>query len=230
MEYPNIKQAVFLSRPNRFIALVLTDGQEERVHIKNTGRLSELLTPGRTVYLCESGNPNRKTRYDLVAVKRGEGFVNIDSMAPNAVAPEVIRRIYPDMTLIKGEVTHGASRFDYYIQSPQRKIFAEIKGCTLERGGVALFPDAPTERGIKHINGLISALAEGYGALFLIVVQMKGPGVFSPNEETSPDFAEALRRAEERGVVIKAVDCLVTPERITPNEFIAVNLQGAKQK
>ena len=212
-----IKEGVFLSRPNRFIAYVMVDGREEKCHVKNTGRCRELLVPGCKVYLEESENPNRSTRFDLVATEKKIGdssiLINMDSQAPNSVVEEWLRKgeLFGEKAEVKREVTYSDSRFDFSITDESGRIsFLEVKGCTLEKNGVVMFPDAPTERGVKHVKELIKAKKEGYGAYILILVQMCGVKYFVPNWDTHPAFGEALREAERNGVVILCYDSIVT--------------------
>lgn len=232
MRYKNIAEGVFLSRPNRFIAKVLVGGKEETVHVKNTGRCRELLTDGVTVYLEKSSNPNRKTAYDLVAVeKRREGkpelLVNMDSQIPNAAAFEWLKGenpLFSENAKIRREVTFGDSRFDLYVEDGDRKAFVEVKGVTLEFDGLALFPDAPTERGVKHILELVKAKEAGFEAYVLFVIQMKEIHAFSPHREMHPDFAEALKFAAANGVKIIAMDCVVTEDSMTIDKEVKVLL------
>lgn len=213
MRYPNLCTATFLRRPNRFIAQVELDGREETVHVKNTGRCRELLVPGAQVCLVKSDNPARKTAYDLVAVWKGERLINMDSQAPNRILEEYLPEsglFGPDLT-IHPEFTHGDSRFDFMVESQGRRHLIEVKGVTLEQNGLAKFPDAPTERGVKHIHGLIRAMGEGYESWICFVVQMEGISTLRPNDETHPQFGEALRAAARAGVHILALGCRVTP-------------------
>lgn len=221
MKYPNIKKGIFESRPNRFVALVRIDGTMQKCHVKNTGRLRELLIPGAVCYLTESDNPARVTRYDLVAVKRADGeVVNIDSMAPNAVAGEYLRKIYP-MAEIRPETKYGDSRFDFMVRREDGILYVEVKGVTLKRGGVALFPDAPTERGVKHIRELIACKEAGYDAMLLFVAAMQDIEAVMPNRETHPAFAKALTDAKRAGVLLRAIGCRVTPDTmIAENELL----------
>lgn len=214
MKYRNVTQAVFLSRPNRFVAQVLLGGQEITVHVKNTGRCRELLVPGCRIWLERGENPSRKTAYDLVAVYKGERLINMDSQAPNQAAEEWVREggFLPDVKMVRREVTYKNSRFDLYLETANRKIFMEVKGVTLEENGVVLFPDAPTQRGVKHVEELMEACRDGYEACILFVVQMKGVKEFRPNGATHPEFAAALSKARESGVKILAYDCQVTPD------------------
>ena len=211
MRYNNITSGIFLSRPNRFIANVLIDGEECVCHVKNTGRLGELLKKGAAAYLEESANPLRKTKYDLVAVEKDGELFNIDSYAPNLAAGEYLKSLYPDCR-VRAEVKHGNSRFDFCIENENGKTFVEVKGVTLLKNGVALFPDAPTERGVKHITELTHCVSEGFGAKILFVVQTENVHTFSPNDETHRAFGDALRTAAEAGVEIIAVSCRVTPD------------------
>ena len=224
MKYSNITKAKFISRPNRFIAMADVDGNETVCHVKNTGRLKELLTENAVVYLEESSNPLRKTKYDLVAAEKDGEIFNIDSQAPNIAAGEYFRKIFPDCT-VRAEVKYGNSRFDFYIEGKDRKIFAEVKGVTLIKDGVALFPDAPTDRGVKHIRELVECRKEGYEAYILFVIQTQQVNEFSPNDETHRQFGDALRDAETAGVKILAVNCFVRPDEMTINKEIAINLR-----
>jgi sugar fermentation stimulation protein A len=227
MEYRHIEQAVFLRRPNRFIAQVELNGREETVHVKNTGRCRELLIPGRAVWLEGSENPARKTKYDLVAVDKDGLLINMDAQAPNKVFAEWARagRFVPGLTLLRPETVWGASRFDFYWEAGERRGFAEIKGVTLEENGLALFPDAPTERGVKHLRELAAATAAGYECAVCFVIQMKGCRAFCPNERTHPEFGAALRDASAAGVRVLAVDCAVTPESLTMENPVTVRLK-----
>lgn len=216
MRYAQVCPGVFCARPNRFIALVEAEGREEVCHVKNTGRCRELLIPGATVYLARSDNPARKTRYDLIAVEKGPLLINMDSAAPNAVFREWVEGGFflPEVSGLRGEYTHGDSRFDFYMESQGKPVLAEIKGVTLEENGLALFPDAPTLRGIKHLQGLGRAVAEGFDAWACFVVQMEGMRAFAPNLRTHPAFGEALREAVRAGVHLLAVECAVSPDSL----------------
>lgn len=227
MQYTNIKEGIFVSRPNRFIAKVVTDGQEETVHVKNTGRCKELLVPGAKVYLEHFPNSKRKTAYDLVAVEKGTLLINMDSQAPNKVAGEWLREQEPfgKITLLKPEYTHGDSRFDFYMEMGEHKLFLEVKGVTLEENGIVKFPDAPTERGVKHIHGLIKCLEEGYEAAMLFVVQFAGAKYFVPNWATQPEFGEALIEANEAGVKILARECAVTKDSLRITDEVEVRFR-----
>lgn len=212
MKYEKIVGGNFLSRPNRFVAKVMVDGAEETVHVKNTGRCRELLTENAEVFLSLSSNPARKTKYDLVAVKKGSKLINMDSQIPNDAAEEWLKKgeLFSSDAVIKREVTYGNSRFDFYIEDGERKIFLEVKGVTLENDGVAMFPDAPTERGIKHINELVLLKKQGYEAFVLFVIQMEEVTLFKPNDITHKAFGDALRQARKEGVIILAKNCKVT--------------------
>lgn len=226
LRYPNIAPAVFLSRPNRFVAQVLLDGEPVTVHVKNTGRCRELLLPGVTVWLTKSNNPNRKTAYDLVAVEKGKQLINMDSQAPNKVFQEWAEtgQFVPGLTLLKPECRHGDSRFDFYWEAGDRRGFVEVKGVTLEEGGAVYFPDAPTERGIKHLHGLTACLDEGYEAAVCFVIQMENAAFFSPNDRTHPAFGDALRQAKAAGVQILARTCTVTPGSLMMADEVPVRL------
>lgn len=231
MKYERIIEGKFIIRPNRFIAKVNIEGKEETVHVKNTGRCRELLIPGCMVYLSISDNPARKTKYDLIAVEKvlqkGERLlINMDSQIPNDVAAEFLKTsdIFSNNAVIKREVTYGDSRFDIYITDGENKAFVEVKGVTLEKDGVAMFPDAPTVRGVKHIKELIRAKNEGYDAYILFVIQMKGVHLFTPNSETHPEFADVLKQAKKAGVNILAYDCEVGPDTIKINRKVRVKI------
>ena len=226
MKYKKVVEGRFISRPNRFIAYVDINGNAETVHVKNTGRCKELLTDNATVYLSVSDNPARKTKYDLIAVKKGELLINMDSQIPNDVCEKWLKKgiLFSDKAIIKREYTYKKSRFDFYIEDGERRAFLEVKGCTLENEGVASFPDAPTERGVKHIRELISALGDGYEAYILFVIQMKGIKEFRPNDITHKAFGDALREAESKGIKILAYDSVVTPDSIEIDREICVNL------
>ena len=230
MKYTKVIKARFLSRPNRFIAFCEVDGEKEIVHVKNTGRCRELLLPDATVYLEVSDNPERKTKFDLIAVEkmteRGALLINMDSQAPNAAAYEWIASggYFGDGATVRREVTYGKSRFDLYVEQGERRAFVEVKGVTLEKDGVASFPDAPTERGIKHMNELAASLSDGYEAYILFVVQMKGICSFTPNDETHKAFGDALREARVKGVTVLAYDCTVSPDEMVIDAPIEIKL------
>ncbi len=222
MRYSNVIAGTFIARPNRFIAHVRVDGHTETVHVKNTGRCRELLVPGATVYLAEAGNPARKTRYDLAAVQKGDRLINMDSQAPNQAALEWLRagHVFPAGTEIRPEYTYGGSRFDFGLFTPDLALL-EVKGVTLERDGVVLFPDAPTERGAKHLRELAAFPGEAY---VLFAVQMADVKYFTPNGETDPAFAAALQAAADAGVHILAYDCRVTPDSMEIADPVEVRL------
>lgn len=216
MEYAAVVSGTFRSRPNRFIAHVEVDGALEVCHVKNTGRCRELLVPGARVYLEKAQNPARKTKYDLIAVEKNGLLINMDAQAPNKVFGEwAAGKFLPGLTAIRPEFTWGDSRFDFRLELGGEICFVEVKGVTLEENGHARFPDAPTERGVKHLRGLARAVEQGYRAAAFFVIQMKGVTRFSPNDQTHPAFGQALRDAAAGGVAVYAYDCLVTPERIT---------------
>ena len=226
MQYERIEEAVFLSRPNRFLAQVRTAGGEEVCHVKNTGRCRELLIPGTRIWVQRNDNPSRKTALDLIAAEKAGRVVNMDSQIPNKVAEEWIRsgHLFEEPRLIRPETRYGDSRFDLYLENAESRMFLEVKGVTLEEDGVARFPDAPTLRGVKHIQELIRCREEGYRAGILFVIQMKGVRYLEPNDRTHPEFGEALRRADRAGVEILAVDCRVTPESILADARVDVRL------
>lgn len=214
MTYNEITEGIFLDRPNRFIAHVNIDGEIKTCHVKNTGRCKELLTEGARVLLSRERAATRKTEYDLVAVYKGDTLINIDSQAPCAVFGEWLKScdLFGKIDLVRPETTYENSRFDFYIEADGRKIFAEIKGVTLERDGVLLFPDAPTERGAKHLRELAHAKKNGYDSYVFFIIQMSNCKYFTPNEETDPSFAAALREADAEGVNICALKCDVWRE------------------
>ena len=214
MKYDRVTTGTFISRPNRFIAKVEVNGMVETVHVKNTGRCKEILVPGTKVILYDSDNPDRKTRYDLIAAYKGDILINIDSQAPNAAFKEFIKEggLFGDDPEIHPEFTHGDSRFDFFVRDGDRECFIEVKGVTLEFDGECRFPDAPTERGVKHVRGLMEALDEGYECYIALVVQMKGMKDFIPNYETHEEFGIVLEEAYRRGVKILVYDCIVTPD------------------
>lgn len=226
MIYEHIRRAVFLNRPNRFIAHVELDGAETVCHVKNTGRCRELLIPGAAVYIQKAKNPERKTKWDLIAVEKGERLINMDAAAPNAVFGEWLSRGGPGFTpdLIRPECVHGDSRFDFYLEHGSRRVFAEVKGVTLEEQGVVRFPDAPTERGVKHLRGLSACVSEGYEAWAVFVIQMKDVEHFEPNRATHPAFADTLREAQDAGVRLLALDCAVTPESLAIRSEVPILL------
>ena len=226
MKYQNVRGGIFISRLNRFIAEVELDGRRELVHVKNTGRCRELLTPGATVYLQEATNPNRSTQYDLIVVKKGERLINMDANAPNGAFYEFLQSglHIGGVTNIKPEVRYGTSRFDFYVEALDRRIFIEVKGVTLEEDGVVMFPDAPTERGVKHLNELAQCVRDGYEAQVVFVVQMSDVLYFTPNIKMHPAFGDALVSAKSVGVVVEAFDCEVTPNSITISKAVEIRL------
>ena len=231
MKYNRIVSGTFLQRPNRFIAHVLINGKEEICHVKNTGRCHELLVPKCTVYCSVSDNPQRKTKYDLIAVEKivkGRTLlVNMDSQAPNAAAKEWLASgasPFGNISYLKPEYKYGNSRFDFYLECGKRKIFLEVKGVTLEDNGIVLFPDAPTERGVKHVRELIQCHAEGFETYVLFVVQMERALYFTPNRKTHPQFADALCEAQNAGVQLLAYTCKVTPDKIRIDKPIEIRL------
>ena len=231
MRYGKVVKAEFLRRPNRFIAEVKINGRTETVHVKNTGRCRELLVPGVTVYLEDCLQSTRKTRYDLIAVDKirdGKPVlpVNMDSQIPNAAAAEWLPEsgMFSPSAEIRREVTYGNSRFDLFIKDGDRQCFMEVKGVTLEHDGIAYFPDAPTERGVKHIRELIQCREDGFEAVILFVVQMKEIRQFRPHDAMHPAFGEALREAAAKGVKIMAMDCRITPESMVIDAPVTVVL------
>ena len=226
MKYENTKRAVFLDRPNRFIAHVDLNGQTETVHVKNTGRCKELLIPGTDVILEEIVNPARKTKYDLICVNKSGRWINMDSQVPNKAAAEWIRagRLFPEEVTLKTEKVYGNSRFDIYVESPCRKAFIEVKGVTLEENDIARFPDAPTQRGVKHVEELIRCQEDGYEAYLLFVIQMKGIREFEPNWSTHPQFGEVLQKAQNAGVHLLAYDCLIREDYIEIQDPVPIRL------
>jgi sugar fermentation stimulation protein A len=223
LEYGKMVSGVFLVRPNRFIAHVQIGGQVEVCHVKNTGRCRELLPTGAEVWCQESDNPARKTKYDLITVRKGERLINMDSQAPNAAVREwLLAGGFGEISELRPETVHGDSRFDFSFLKDGRRCFLEVKGVTLENDGVCAFPDAPTERGSKHLRGLARAAEEGYGAYVLFVVQMEKVRYLHPNDGTDPAFGKALREAAEAGVQVMALDCKVTPGSMILNESLPV--------
>lgn len=226
MNYDDIWEGRFESRPNRFIAYVNIAGRTEKVHVKNTGRCRELLTDNAKVFLNKSSNPERSTAYDLVAVKKDERIINMDSQAPNKAVEEWLLGggLFEEITVLRPETTYGSSRFDFYVETPEDKIFIEVKGVTLEQEDVVLFPDAPSQRAVKHINELTQAVKEGYKAYILFVIQMEDVLYFMPNRHTHPEFADALLHARQEGVEVLAYDCRITPDSMYVNNPVPVRL------
>lgn len=224
MKYSNIYKGTFLERPNRFIAICEIDGKDEICHVKNTGRCRELLVEGTTVYLEKSSNPKRKTQYDLVCVEKNNKLINMDSQIPNYVVTEFLDKIFNDITYVKQEYKYGNSRFDIYVETKTDKIFVEVKGVTLEDNGIVRFPDAPTERGIKHLKELQKAVLDGYRACVVFLVQMQDVKYFEPNYDTHPEFATELKKAYENGVEIFVYDSVVTPDEIIMNKKVEIKM------
>ena len=226
MHYSNIQRATFLRRPNRFIAHIEVDGREEVCHVKNTGRCRELLTDRATIYVEHHDNPKRKTKYSLIAVEKGNLLINMDSQAPNKVVGEWLLEKEPfgKVKLLKPECTYGSSRFDFYLETEAEKMFIEVKGVTLEEDGIVRFPDAPTERGVKHLEELCACMEAGYKAVVIFVVQMEGMQHFEPNDRTHLQFGEALRQARKAGVEVLAYECKVTPSSLEITKSIPVML------
>ena len=228
MKYTSAIAAKFLKRPNRFIAHVLLDNREEIVHVKNTGRCRELLREGSVVILEKSSNPQRKTKYSLIAVYKGDLLINIDSQVPNTVVYEGIRagkiKELQEVTALSREVVFGNSRFDLYFETQEQKGFIEVKGVTLETDGIAMFPDAPTLRGTKHLYELIKAVAAGYAGYVVFLIQMQGVKYFTPFTLRDPEFAQALKLAAAKGVTVLAYDSLVQEDGITIGAPVEVRL------
>ena len=225
MQYANVVPGRFLSRPNRFIAHIEIGGTEEICHVKNTGRCRELLPAGAKVWCAESDNPARKTRYDLIAVQKGDRLINMDSQAPNTAAGQWLAGGgLGKIENLRPESRWGNSRFDFSFTKDGQQCFLEVKGVTLETGGVCAFPDAPTERGAKHLRELTQLAKEGYGAYVVFVIQMTDVKYLHPNDATDPEFGKALREASYAGVQILAMDCVVTPDTMELNKPVEVKL------
>ena len=225
MIYKNIVTGNFIKRPNRFIAHVMIDGKEEICHVKNTGRCKELLTADSKVVLQHFDSNSRKTKYDLISVYKNNRLINMDSQAPNKVVYEYLEKNFSDKFKIKPEYKFGNSRLDFFMENESEKILIEVKGCTLEENGVASFPDAPTERGRKHLEELSSAVKNGYKALIIFVIQMEDVSYFTPNTKNDPDFSEALLNAEKSGVNIVAFNCIVKENYLSLNNTVPVLLK-----
>lgn len=228
MHYENIVKGEFISRPNRFIANVLIDGEIHNCHVKNTGRCRELLVPGCEVWLEHSKSEKRKTEYSLITVNKNGKLINMDSQAPNKAVEEWLERggLLPDIKLLKREQKWGDSRFDFYFETENEKAYAEVKGVTLEENGVVMFPDAPTERGVKHVKELCKLKEEGFSAYLIFVIQMKDVKYFTPNIKTHKEFADALIEAEKAGVKIVAADCFVSPDTMEIRDRVRIVLKG----
>ena len=225
MMYKNMVPGRFLSRPNRFIAHVEIEGNVEIVHVKNTGRCRELLPEGAQVWCEKSDNPNRKTKYDLICVQKGDRLINMDSQAPNMAAGEWLRSGgLGAVTDVRAEVKFENSRFDFAFQKDGKPCYMEVKGVTLENNGICAFPDAPTQRGAKHLRELIRAVEAGYQAYALFVIQMSDVQYLHPNDATDPEFSEALRKAAQAGVQVLALDCDVTPDSMKMRQIVPVCL------
>lgn len=233
MKYNKMVKAKFIERPNRFVAYCDIDGEVEKIHVKNTGKCKELLVPGCEVYLEESNNPARSTKYSLIAVRKGDRLINMDSQVTNKMVYEALEDkslILPgfdeEITLIKPEKTYGNSRFDVYVEGETKKAFIEVKGCTLEIDGVVKFPDAKTERGVKHVKELIKAREEGYLAYIILVIQMEDVLYFTPNVDMHKEFGEVLKEADEKGVKVLAYDSKVEIDNIKLNKPVRVILKA----
>ena len=225
MKYESVVPARFLSRPNRFIARVEINGQAETVHVKNTGRCRELFPAGAQVWCQQAANPNRKTRFDLITVQKGQRLINMDSQAPNAAAREwLLAGGLGEISQLKAEVFHGDSRYDFAFQKDGKPCFLEVKGVTLENDGICAFPDAPTERGARHLRGLAEAVRDGFGGYVLFVIQMADVKYLHPNDATDPEFGKALREAKAAGVEVMAVDCDVTVDSMVIRRAVPVVL------
>ncbi len=226
MIYTNMKKALFVDRPNRFIANILLDGKPIACHVKNTGRCKELLVPGADIIVHMSNNPLRRTPCDLISVYKGDRLINMDSSAPNTVFGEYLRSgamgFVPE--LVKAECTRGDSRFDFYFEHGGKAAYAEVKGVTLEENGVVRFPDAPTERGVKHLRGLIDCVKDGFEAYAVFIVQMDNVLYFEPNRSTHPLFADTLKEAAEKGVTILVLDCKVGEDSLVANSPVPMQL------
>ena len=225
MQYQNMVAGIFLARPNRFIAHVEIDGKLEICHVKNTGRCRELLPMGAKVWCQQFDNTNRKTKFDLITVQKGQRLINMDSQAPNIAAKEwLMAGGLGQIDELKAEYTHGDSRFDFSFLKDGRRCFLEVKGVTLENNGICAFPDAPTERGVKHLKGLTALAREGYGAYVLFVIQMADVNCLRPNDTTDPAFGKALREAAENGVQVLTMDCAVTENSMAIDKPVEVRL------
>lgn len=224
MKYENIHRAKFISRTNRFIAKIEIDGKNEICHVKNTGRCKELLIPNADIFVQEFDSKIRKTKYDLISVYKGQRLINMDSQVPNKVFNEWVFKsdMFKNIHLIKPEQKYNNSRFDFYIEADDKKIFVEVKGVTLEEEGIVMFPDAPTERGLKHLNELSLSIDEGYEAYVVFIVQMKNVKYFTPNVKTHKVFADALKKSSQKGVKIMALDCDVEKDSITARDYVSI--------
>jgi len=226
MKYDNIKPAKFISRPNRFVANIELNGETVVCHVKNTGRCKELLIPGADVFIQQADNPERKTKYDLISVYKNGMLINMDSQAPNKVFREWAEksRFFGEITYIKPECKYKNSRFDFYIETSERKIFVEVKGVTLENNGIVSFPDAPTERGIKHLCELSDCIKDGFDAYVFFIIQMENAKYFTPDSNNHPEFADALNKACASGVGVYALNCRVSVNELIAHKFVEVRL------
>jgi sugar fermentation stimulation protein A len=230
LKYDNVEEAIFLERPNRFIAYVELNGKIEKVHVKNTGRCKEILVKGAKVYLEKSNNPNRKTKWSVISAYKGKNIINIDSQIPNKVFYEGVNNNLikinelEKLKLLKSEKTFKNSRFDFYYETDKNKGYIEIKGVTLEENGVCMFPDAPTERGARHVNELIESIKYGFNPILVFIVQMKNCNIFKSNFLTDSTFSYAVKKAKEKGVKIYAIDCKVTFDSIKADKFIELDI------
>lgn len=226
MKYNNIYEGVFINRPNRFVANVLINGNMEMVHVKNTGRCKEILVQGTKVYLEKSNNPHRKTKYSIVSAYKGNKLINIDSQVPNDVVFESINSgkidMFKDIVSLKREVSYGNSRFDLFFERENKKGFIEIKGVTLEVDSLSLFPDAPTERGKKHVDEMVKAVQEGYEGYIFFLIQMDDINFFTPNINMDKNFSESLLTAKKSGVKILAYNSIVTKDEIVLDKQVKV--------
>lgn len=226
MIYKDIKKAKFISRPNRFIANIEIDGKTEICHVKNTGRCKELLIKDSDIFVQEHDSVKRKTKYDLISVYKGDKIVNIDSQATNKVVHEWIKEgnLFDNVSLIKPESKYKNSRFDFYVEADNRKIYIEVKGVTLEENGIVMFPDAPTERGVKHLKELAECLEEGFDAYVIFIIQMSGVKLFKPNKKTHKEFAEILKEVSNKGVTVLAYECLVSENSMNIYKAVPVRV------
>lgn len=226
MKYERMLPGKFISRPNRFIANIEIDGKIEVCHVKNTGRCRELLVPGAKVFVQKADNPARKTQYDLISVYKDKMLVNMDSQAPNKVFKEWAESsgYFLNLSYIKPECKYNNSRFDFYLEADQRKIFVEVKGVTLENDGVVSFPDAPTERGIKHLKELEDAVKDGFDAYVCFIIQMENCKYFMASYTNHPEFADALSHANKMGVNVIALSCNVTKTELCAKDFVEVRV------
>ena len=231
MKYSNIICGEFISRPNRFCAIVNIDGVQTVCHVKNTGRCKEILVPGCKVYLEESSNTSRKTKYDVVALEKGKRIINIDSFAPNLAIGEWLTGggLFKNPVLVKSECSYKSSRFDFFVKAENKEIFIEVKGVTLENNGVVMFPDAPTQRGVKHLKELMECVKDGYEAYVIFVVQMKDVLYFTPNREMHKEFADALIVCRDNGVNVRCVDCNVTRDGMEIRDKVKIVFGDEKQ-